>query len=73
MPTDEEMRLKALEDSNAENALLRAGTCPRCKGSIDSKPDGRRQSGASVIVGAWRNYKCSGCGYVCDLIHPDNN
>ncbi len=65
----EEARCKAIE----ENKLLRAGICPRCTRPIDSKRDGRRQSGASVIVGDWWKYKCSHCGYFCDLVHPDNN
>ncbi len=71
MPTHDEELREALEEGKANTALLRAGTCPQCGQSIESSPDENSQRGYSSVSGVWWNYKCSHCGYVCDLIHPD--
>jgi hypothetical protein len=62
--------LQHLKAIKAENALIRSGICPNCKGTLERKLDAR-QAGPSEVVGQWYNCKCTNCGYTCDAIIPD--
>jgi C4-type Zn-finger protein len=65
-------RQAAIDQATAERQKLKNGECPRCQGAVSATRD-QRQTGPSCVVGVWWKYRCDACGYICDLLHPDNN